>query len=79
MVLFHVTSLKFLKKYLKTGHIQPPVRAWRSLEGAVRFSKQMERSIILRLEGRGSFRELGGHQGQAMVSDVPYPILEAEL
>lgn len=76
MILFHVCDLKLLNKYLQSGHIENPVRAWRSLEGAVRFSKQTERRIILRLTGKGSFRELGGHQGQAMISDEPYPVSE---
>jgi len=79
MVLFHVTNFKLLQKYLETGHIQPPVRAWRSLDGAVRFAKQTDRKLIIRLSGKGEFRDLGGHQGQAMVSDEPYPIAEAEL
>jgi hypothetical protein len=79
VVLFHVTNLKLLKKYLETRHIQPPARAWRSLDGALRFSKQTDRKIILRLTARKEWRELGGHQGQAMWTDQPYPMSEAEL
>lgn len=79
MVLFHVTNLKLLQKYLASGQIDGPVRAWRSLDGAVRFSKQTDRRIILRLTARRGFRDLGGHQGQAMVSDDPYPLSDVEL
>lgn len=71
--------LKLLQKYLASGHIENPVRAWRSLEGAVRFSKQTERRIILRLSSGKAFRELGGHQGQAMVSDAPYLVNEIDF
>lgn len=28
MIVFHVTTLKKLEKYKKTGAILPPVRAW---------------------------------------------------
>lgn len=78
MVLFHVCDLKLLSKYLESGQIDNPVRAWKSLEGAVRFSKQTDRRIILRLTGK-RFRPLGGHQDQAMVSDEPYPVTEIDF
>lgn len=78
MVLFHVCDLKLLRKYLASGQIDNPVRAWKSLEGAARFSKQTERRVILRLSGR-TFRPLGGHQDQAMVSDAPYPVSEIDF
>lgn len=79
MVLFHVCDLKLLNKYLQSGHIENPVRAWRSLEGAVRFSKQTERRIILRLTGKKRWRPLGGHQDQAMILDEPYPVNEVDF
>lgn len=79
MVLFHVCDLKLLNKYITSGKIENPVRAWKSLAGAIRFSKQTERRIILRLTGKGSFRPLGGHQDQAMVSDDPYPLSGIDL
>lgn len=74
MVLWHATSLKKLSRYLERGHILPPVRAWRSLEGAERFSRQTGRRIILRLHAKGSFEPLGGHRGQALVSYAPHPL-----
>lgn len=79
VVLFHVCNLKLLRKYIASGQIDNPVRAWKSLEGAVRFSKQTERRIILRLSSGKKFRPLGGHRDQAMISDEPYPIDEIEF
>lgn len=78
MILWHVTNLKLLNKYLETGKILAPVRAWKSIEGATRFAKQTERTIILLIKANGSFKELGGHQGQAMVSSEDY-ILTKEM
>jgi hypothetical protein len=78
VVLFHVCDLSLLQKYLASGHIDNPVRAWKSLEGAVRFSKQTDRRIILRLSGK-RFRPLGGHQDQAMISDDPYPVSDVDF
>ena len=72
MVLFHCTNLALLQKYIESGQIDNPVRAWRTLAGAVRFSKQTDRKIILRLAARKDFRQLGGHQNEALVSDRPY-------
>lgn len=34
MTVYHVTTLKKLNKYLKTGYIKPPVRAWENIEQA---------------------------------------------
>lgn len=79
MILWHVTNLKLLNKYLKSGKILAPVRAWKSLDGATRFAKQTDRYLIIRIKGSGQFRNLGGHQGQAMVSDIDYPLTEQDL
>lgn len=78
MTLFHVTTLKLINKYLASGQINNPVRAWKSLDGALRFSKQTGRPIIIRLNG-SHFRPLGGHQDQAMIRDIPYPLSETDL
>lgn len=79
MVLYHCCTYKLLCIYLAQGYINNPVRAWRSLNGAERFSKQTDRKIILRLTGRGEFRELGGHQGEAMISDSKYKLTKEDL
>ena len=79
MELWHACTLKQLRAYLASGCILPPVRAWRSLDGATRFAKQTDRRIILRLTALKGFRELGGHQAQAMVSDSPFPLTAALL
>ena len=50
MIVYHVTSLKKLNKYLKSGQIEPPVRAWDNIEQAERMSLSTGRRIILRLK-----------------------------
>lgn len=50
MVVYHCCSLKKLNKYLKTGGIIPPVRAWENIQQAERMSKSTGRKIILRLK-----------------------------
>lgn len=79
MILWHVTTLDLLNKYLESGKILAPVRAWKSLEGATRFAKQTDRHLIIRIKGNGEFKELGGHQNQAMVSDKNYLIKREDL
>lgn len=79
MELYHVTSLQLLHRYIESGCIRAPVRAWKSLDAAVRFGKQTDRRLILRISPGKHFRPLGGHRGQAMVSDVDYPIDAEDL
>lgn len=74
MVVYHVTTLKKLNKYLKTGYIKPPVRAWESIEQAERMSKQTGRKIILRLKFPDNAQKLEGHYNQARVIFVPYTL-----
>ena len=74
MVVYHVTTLKKLNKYLKTGYIKPPVRAWESIEQAERMSKQTGRKIILRLKFPDNAQKLEGHYNQARVIFVPYAL-----
>ena len=38
MIVYHVTSLKKLNKYIESGMILPPVRAWEDIEQAERMS-----------------------------------------
>ena len=49
MIVYHVTSLKKLNKYIESGMILPPVRAWEDIEQAERMSISTGRKIILRL------------------------------
>jgi len=74
MVVYHVTTLKKLNKYLKTGYIKPPARAWESIEQAERMSKQTGRKIILRLKFPDNAQKLEGHYNQARVIFVPYTL-----
>ena len=76
MVVYHVTTLKKLNKYLKTGYIKPPVRAWENIEQAERMSKSTGRKIILRLKFPDNADKCEGHFNQARVLYEPY-ILES--
>ena len=74
MIVYHVTSLAKLNKYLKTGAILPPVRAWENIEQAERMSKSTGRRIILRLKFPNDAPKLDGHFNQARVLQQPYKI-----
>ncbi|MGQ4893510.1 MAG: hypothetical protein ACP6IQ_02670 [Candidatus Njordarchaeia archaeon] len=72
MIVYHVTSLKKLNKYTKTGYILPPVRAWENIQQAERMSKSTGRRIILRLKFPDNAPKLEGHFNQARVLYQPY-------
>lgn len=72
MVVYHVTSFKKLNKYLETGYIKPPVRAWENIEQAERMSKSTGRKIILRLKFPNNAEKYPGHFNQARVLHKPY-------
>ena len=72
MVVYHVTTAKKLNKYLQTGHIKPPVRAWENLHQAERMSKSTDRKVILRLKFPNNAEKLEGHFNQARVLYSPY-------
>lgn len=74
MIVWHVTSLKKLNRYLQFGEIKPPVRAWENLEQAQRFSIQTGRRIILRLKFPDNAPKLEGHYNQARVLYEPYKL-----
>ena len=76
MTVYHVTTLKKLNKYLKTGYIKPPVRAWENIEQAERMSKSTGRKIILRLKFPDNANKCEGHFNQARILYEPY-ILES--
>lgn len=71
MVVYHVTTLKKLNRYLKTGYIKPPVRAWDSIEQAERMSKSTGRKIILRLKFPDNADKCEGHFNQARILYEP--------
>ena len=72
MVVWHVASLKKAMKYRQTGQILPPVRAWRDIRSAERFSKQTGRRVILRLKFPASAMRLPGHRGEAVFINEGY-------
>ena len=67
MIVYHVTTLNKFKKYLKTGKILPPVRAWENIQQAERMSLSTSRKIILRLRFPNNAQKLEGHFNQARV------------
>lgn len=67
MIVYHVTSLKKLNKYLKSGVIKAPVRAWENIQQAERMSISTSRRIILRLKFPDNAPKLEGHFNQARV------------
>lgn len=76
MIVYHVCSYKKLQRYMQTGQILPPVRAWENIEQAGRMSISTGRKIILRLKFPDNTEKLEGHFNQARVLRVPY-ILES--
>ena len=74
MIVYHVTNLKKLERYLQSGQINPPVRAWESIEQAERMSINTGRRIILRLKFPKNAQKLEGHFNQARVLNIPYII-----
>ena len=73
MIVYHVTSLKKLDKYRKSGKITAPVRAWENIEQAQRMSISTGRRIILRLKFPNNAEKLDGHFNQARVLRSDYP------
>lgn len=72
MIVYHVTTLKKLNKYVKSGKILPPVRAWENIRQAERMSISTGRKIILRLSFPDNAEKLEGHFNQARVLYKPY-------
>ena len=74
MIVWHVTSRKKLLRYLQQRMILPPVRAWKDINDAERFSVQTGRRIILRLKFPDNAPELDGHRRRAVVYNNFYPL-----
>ena len=74
MNVYHVTSLKKLDRYRRTGRILAPVRAWENIEQAQRMSISTGRRVILRLRFPKNAQKLEGHFNQARVlhNDIPF-------
>lgn len=69
MIVWHVTTWKKLNHYMENGGIKPPVRAWKTIQDAERFSKQTGRKIIIRLKFPENTPVLSGHMNMAVVSN----------
>lgn len=67
MIVYHCCGSSKLRKYLASGHIEPPVRACETLEHAERFSLSTDRKIILRLKFPDNAPKLDGHFNAARV------------
>ena len=74
MIVYHVCSLKKLKKYEKTGYIKAPVRAWENIQQAERMSLSTGRRVIIRLKFPKNAQKLEGHFNQARVlfTNMPF-------
>ena len=72
MIVWHVTTWKKLNYYMENGGIKPPVRAWKTIEDAERFSKQTGRRIIIRLKFPENAPLLNGHKNMAIFSNEIY-------
>lgn len=69
---YHVCSPKKFLKYLESGLIKKPFRAWETIKDAERFSRQTTRPIILRLPFPVNASELDGHRNKAIVLNADY-------
>ena len=76
MIVYHCCSYRKLTKYLKTGFIAPPVRAWENIEQAERMSLSTGRRIILRLRFPDNAPKLEGHFNQARVMSIGVKITD---
>lgn len=74
MVVYHVTCLKKLNKYIKSCQINAPVKAWETIEEAEGMSLSTGRRIILRLKFPDNCEKLSGHFNKARVLKTPYKI-----
>ncbi len=74
MIVYHCTSYRKIGKYLQSGQINPPVRAWENLAQAERFSISTHNKIILRLKFPDNSDKLQGHFNEARVLNCPYKI-----
>ena len=72
MIVWHVASINKFKRYLQTGIIRKPVRAWTCIEEAKRFSLQTGRQIIIRLKFSKNVKQLFGHKNKAVFLEENY-------
>ena len=78
MKVYHVCGKSKFDRYLEIGRIIRPVRAWKDIESANKFSCSTGRPIILRLKFPDDAKQLEGHKGNAVFLNTDY-ILSKEL
>ncbi|NOR85089.1 hypothetical protein GQ473_03150 [archaeon] len=62
-----------MDKYRRVGFIKAPIRAWKNIQSAEKFSIQTGRQIIIRLKFPNNVEQLEGHGGNAVViKDKPF-------
>lgn len=68
MIVYHCIGASKLKRCLNMGYLPAPVRAWKEISSAERFSKQTGRAIILRLKfpDDDTVKPLFGHKNEAV-------------
>jgi hypothetical protein len=74
MIVYHVIGANKLCRCLHLGYLISPVRAWKTIAEAERFSKQTGRQIILRLKFPEEAKQLPGHKGMAVYIDGTYDL-----
>ena len=74
MKVYHVCGISKFQTYLKSGYILPPVRAWKNIKEAERFSCQTGRQIIIRLKFPNNAKQLEGHKGEALYLDYRFEL-----
>ena len=70
-MVWHVTTLKKIRKYTETGYIKPPVRAWKDITCVPKFSLGTGRRVIIRLNFPKNAPALPNHNG-AVWLNTPY-------
>jgi len=69
---YHVTTIKKLRRYVANGRKSPPTNAWLNIDAAERFAAQTHRRIILRLKiDEEHLHPKDGHRGEAVFTDLP--------
>jgi hypothetical protein len=74
VIVYHVIGAGKLRRSLANGFLPAPVRAWRTVEAAGRFSVQTGRAVILRLRFPRDAKVLPGHRGEAVFIEGVYPL-----
>lgn len=75
MIAWHVTTHKRFRHNLENDGIKAPVRAWKNIEDAEKFSIQTGRKLILRIKLPDDTPTLEGHKGNAVIYNRKLPLV----